>query len=141
MLHAAASVSNWMQYNTTLPYAFQFKPSDGGLPKYLDSVCGNNCYLPQMAVSGYSTNGVGGPSLPGYNRFYDFNGDVYHNRGNHQFRAGVDFRQATKVQHNGNSDGNYSFGNTYFRQYDDSGPNGHYTPATLGLSWASFMMV
>ncbi len=140
LLHAAGSASNWMQYNTTLPYAFQFKPSDGGLPSYLNSVCGNQCYLPQMAVSGYSTNGVGGPSLPGYNRFYDYNGDVYHYHGNHQFRAGVDFRQQTKVQHNGNSDGNYSFNNTYFRQYDDSGPNGNYTPATLGLSWASFMM-
>ena len=27
----------------------------------------------------------------------------------------------------------------YFRQYDDGGPNGNYNPATLGLSWASFM--
>ena len=76
---------------------------------------------------------------PQYNRFYDYNGDVYHNRGNHQFRVGADFRQQTRSIHDGNNDGTYTFGNTYFRQYDDGGPNGNYNPGTLGLSWASFM--
>ena len=140
LLHASGSVSNWMSYTTTLPYAFQFKPSDAGLPSYLDSYCGSWCYLPQMNVSGYSTNGISGTIAPQYNRFYDYNADAYHTRGNHQFRIGADFRQETRSIHNGNSDGTYGFGNTYFRQYDDGGPNGNYTPATLGLSWASFMM-
>ena len=139
LLHAAGSVSNWMSYTTTLPYAFQFKPSDAGLPTYLDDNCGNQCYLPQMNVSGYSTNGISGTPGPQYNRFYDYNADIYHNHGNHQFRAGVDFRQETRSVHNGNNDGSYTFGNTYFRQYDNGGPNGNYNPATLGLSWASFM--
>jgi hypothetical protein len=140
MLHAAASLSNWMSYTTTLPYAFQYKPSDAGLPAYLDTYCGSWCYLPQMNISGYSTNGISGTIAPQYNRFWDYNGDVYHNRGNHQFRAGVDFRQETRSIHNGNSDGSYGFANTYFRQYDDGGPNGNYNPGTLGLSWAAFMM-
>jgi hypothetical protein len=140
LLHAAGSVSNWVSWTTTLPYAFQFKPSDAGLPTYLDSYCGNWCYLPQMNVSGYSTNGIGGTIGPQYNRFYDYNGDIYKNRGNHQFRFGADFRQQTRSVHNGNNDGQYTFNNTYFRQYDDGGPNGNYTPGTLGLSWASFMM-
>jgi len=140
LLHAAGSASNWMSYTTTLPYAFQFKPSDAGLPSYIDSYCGSWCYLPQMNVSGYSTNGISGTPNPQYNRFYDYNGDVYKNHGNHEFRFGGDFRQETRVSHAGNSDGTYGFGNTYFRQYDDGGPNGNYNPATLGLSWASFMM-
>jgi len=140
MLHAASSVSNWMSYTTTLPYAFQFKPSDAGLPSYLNSYCGNWCYLPLMNISGYSTNGIGGTPGPQYNRFYDYNADVYHNRGNHQFRIGADFRQETRSIHNGNNDGQYTFANTYFRQYDDGGPNGNYNPGTLGLSWAAFMM-
>jgi hypothetical protein len=139
ILHAAGSVSNWMSYTTTYPYAFQFKPSDAGLPTYIDSYCGNQCYLPQMNVSGYSTNGISGTPGPQYNRYYDYNADVYHNHGNHQFRFGGDFRQETRSIHNGNNDGSYTFGNTYFRQYDDAGPNGNYNPATLGLSWASFM--
>jgi len=140
LLHAAGSVSNWMSYTTTLPYAFQFTPSDAGLPSYIDSYCGSWCYLPQMNVSGYSTNGISGTPNPQYNRFYDYNADVYHNRGNHEFRAGVDFRQQTRVNRAGQSDGSYTFGNTFFREYDDGGPNGNYNPATLGLSWASFMM-
>ncbi len=140
MVHVAGSVTNWMSYTTTLPYAFGFKPSDAGLPTYLNDYCGNWCYLPLMNVSGYSTNGIGGTPGPQYNRFYDYYGDVYHNRGNHQFHFGADFRQETRSIHNGNNDGQYTFGNTYFRQYDDGGPNGNYNPATLGLSWASFMM-
>jgi hypothetical protein len=145
MLHASGSVSNWMSYSTTYPYVFGFKPSDAGLPSYVDSQCGTWCYLPYMNLTGnnngaYSQNGISGTPNPQYNRFYDYNGDVYHNRGNHQFRAGVDFRQQTRVNHAGNSDGTYSFNNTYFRQYDDGGPNGNYTPAQLGLTWADFMM-
>lgn len=140
LLHAAGSASNWMSYTTTYPYAFGFKPSDAGLPSYVDSNCGGSCYLPQMNVGGYSTNGISGTPNPQYNRFYDYNGDIYKNKGNHQFRFGGDFRQQTRVSHAGNSDGTYGFGNTYFRQYDDAGPNGNYNPATLGLSWASFMM-
>ena len=54
LLHAAASVTNWMSYTTTLPYAFGFKPSDAGLPSYLNSYCGSWCYLPQMNITGYS---------------------------------------------------------------------------------------
>ncbi len=140
LLHAAGSVSNWDSYTTTLPYAFGFKPSDAGLPSYIDSQCGNQCYLPQMNISGYATNGISGTPGPQYNRFYDYNGDVYHSIGHHELRAGADFRQETRSIHNGNSDGTYGFNNTYFRQYDDAGPNGNYTPATLGLSWASFIM-
>ncbi|MBZ5617347.1 MAG: carboxypeptidase-like regulatory domain-containing protein [Acidobacteriia bacterium] len=140
LLHAAGSVSNWMSYSTTYPYPFSIKPSAVGLPSYVDSNCGSWCYIPLMSPGGYSQNGISGTPNPQYNRFYDYNADVYHNRGNHQFRAGVDFRQQTRVNHAGNSDGTYGFGNTYFRQYDDGGPNGNYNPATLGLSWASFMM-
>jgi hypothetical protein len=147
LFHASGSVSNWMSYSTTGGYPFQFKPSNAGMPAYMDSYCGNWCYLPTMSIGGngtatnnYAINGIGGTIAPNYNRFYDYNADVYHNRGNHQFRAGADFRQQTRVVHNGNSDGGATFGNNYFRQYDDSGPNGTYNPATLGLSWASFMM-
>jgi len=139
LLHAAAAVSNWDSYSTTLPYASGFKPSDAGLPTYMNSYCGSWCYLPMMNISGYATNGISGTPGPQYNRFYDYNGDVYHYVGKHEFRLGADFRQETRSIHNGNSDGTYGFGNTYFRQYDDAGPNGNYNPATLGLSWASFM--
>ncbi len=139
MLHAAGSVSNWMTAPTTYAFPFTIKPSGVGLPSYIDDYCGSWCYIPLMDVTGYSRNGLNQTPNPQYSRFYDYNADVYHNRGNHQFRAGADFRQQTRSQHAGNSDGTYGFNNTYFRQYDDGGPDGNYRPATLGLSWASFM--
>jgi len=83
-----------------------------------------------MNVGGYSQNGIAGTPNPIYNRFYDYNADVYHNRGTHQIRAGFDFRQQTRSNHAGQNDGTYGFGNNYFRQYDDGGPNGNYNPAT-----------
>ena len=143
--HVNAAVSNWMSYSTTLPYVSQFKPSSAGLPTYLDSYCGNWCYLPYMNLTGsngngYSQDGISGTINPIYNRFYDYNGDVYHEVGKHEFRAGADFRQETRSSHAGNSDGTYSFYNTYFRQYDDAGPAGTYNPGVLGLTWADFMM-
>src|ERR1039457_4121357 len=81
MLHAAGSVSNWWSFSTTLPYAFGFKPSDAGLPSYVSDYCGSWCYLPLMNVGGYSQNGISGTPNPIYNRFYDYNADVYHDRG------------------------------------------------------------
>jgi hypothetical protein len=140
ILHASAAVSNWVSWSTTLPYAFQFKPSDAGIATYVDQRCGNYCYLPLMTVSGYSQNGISGTIGPQYNRDWAYNGDVYYNHGNHAFRAGVDIRQQTRSIHNGNNASAYTFGNTYFREYDDGGAAGTYNPATVGLSWASFMM-
>ena len=140
ILHGSSAVSNWVSMPTIYPYVFGFKPSDAGLPSYIDGQCGNWCYLPLMNVGGYSTNGISGTANPAYNRFYDYNGDVYHNWRDHQFRFGGNFRQQTRVQYAQNVDGTFGFGNNYFRQYEDAGPNGTYNPATLGLSWASFMM-
>src|SRR5262249_49500198 len=103
MLHAAASVSNWWSFATTFPYAFHFKPSEGGLPKYGDASAGTWCYLPRMNAGGYPQNATPGTPNPIYNRFYDYNAAVSHPRGNHQFRVGFDFRQQTRSSHAGNS--------------------------------------
>jgi hypothetical protein len=139
IVHASASVSNWSSAAAQRDFPYRFKPSDVGLPKYLDDKCGNKCYLPLMNVSGYTQNGIGGTPTLTYNRFWTYNGDLYHNRGAHSLRFGVDFRSQTRSNHAGNNDGTYTFGNNYFRKFDDTG-NAGYTAATIGLSWASFMM-
>jgi hypothetical protein len=145
MLHVAGSVSNWMSYSTTYPYPSSISPSGMGLPSYVDQNCGSWCYIPYMNLTGsngngYSQNGISGTPNPQYNRFYDYNGDVYHIHGNHEFRFGADFRQETRANHAGQSDGTYTFNNTYFREYDNGGPTGNYNPGVLGLTWAAFMM-
>jgi hypothetical protein len=144
ILHAAASISNWDSLASVGATPFQFKPSDVGLPTYLDDKCANSrCYLPLMAFSGtgnYSQNGISGIPNPVYNRFNTENADLYHNRRNHSLRFGLDIRQQIRSIHAGNNDGQYTFSNTYFRQCDDSCANGTYSAGTIGLSWAAFMM-
>jgi len=141
MLHAAFSVSNWDSASSVADTPFKFKPSDVGLPTYLDQRCGNWCYLPWMNISGYSTNGIGGYPAPTYNRFWGYNADLYHDHGHHSLRFGLDIRQQVRSAHAGNNDGQYTFSNTYFRQCDDAcGTTPSYSAANIGLSWASFMM-
>lgn len=146
IVHVSAAVSNWVSLASVGATPFQFKPSSVGLPTYLDDKCANSrCYLPLMSfvtngTNIYSQNGISGIPNPIYNRFNTVNGDVYHNRGTHSFRAGLDFRQQIRSIHAGNNDGTYNFTNTYFRQCDDACGNGQYAAGNIGLSWASFMM-
>jgi hypothetical protein len=140
ILHASASVSNWSSKAAVGSTPFRFKPSDVGLPAYLDQKCGDWCYLPGMTINGYSQNGIVGTPTLTYNRFWAQNADVYHNRGNHSLRVGLDIRQQIRSNHAGNNDGTYTFSNTYFRQCDDSCANGQYTAGGIGLTWAAFMM-
>ena len=139
LFHGAVSVSNWSSAAAIADFPFQFKPSDVGLPTYLDQKCGDNCYLPLMNVSGYTQNGIGGTPTLTYNTFWGYNADLYHTRGNHSLRAGLDIRQQVRSNHAGNNDGTYTFGNNYFRRFDDNGGVG-YSAANVGLAWASFMM-
>lgn len=141
VLHAAFSVSNWVSLASVGAAPFQFKPSDVGLPAYMDAKCAlTQCYLPLMNINGYAQNGISGIPNPIYNRFNTENFDVYHNRGKHSLRFGLDIRQQIRSIHAGNNDGSYGFGNSYFRLCDDACADGKYTAGTIGLSWASFMM-
>jgi hypothetical protein len=141
MLHASASVSNWSSASTAFDFPFRFKPSDAGLPTYLDDRCAQSqCYLPLMNVTGYAQNGLGGIPQKIYNRFWGYNGDVSHNRGKHSLKFGTDIRMQVRSIGPGGNIGNYTFGNNYFRQCDDACGNGQYVAGGIGLSWASFMM-
>jgi hypothetical protein len=127
MLHVAGSISNWVSMSSAGQTPFQFKPTDVGLPSYMDAKCANTrCYLPLMAINGYAQNGLGGIPNPVYNRFNSENVDVYHNRGSHSFRAGLDVRQQIRSIHAGNNIGNYTFSNTYFRKCDDACAENNY---------------
>ena len=137
--HAAVSVSNWSSAAANADYPFQFKPSDVGLPTYLDQKCGDWCYLPLMNVSGYTQNGIGGTPTLTYNTFWGYNTDLYQNRGKHSLRFGLDIRSQIRSNHAGNNNGTYTFGNAYFRRFNDTGGVG-YSASDIGLAWASFMM-
>ena len=117
--------------------AAKYKPSDVGLPKYMDDKAGLDHILPTMNFDGYNSVGYGGVFTISRYRNYASKLDVSHVRGKHSFRAGVDFR----IHHyegggGGNTSGAFTFTNAYTRRNDDT-----FTPAgNLGLSWAAFMM-
>jgi len=119
------------------PFPQTFKPSDLGLPTYLDEKAGVDHILPQMAVAGYTTISPGG--ISNWTRYRIATGklEVTHIRGKHTLRAAFDNRYRFRTSgRNGNTSGNFGFGNTYVRRDDDGA-----TPASnLGLAWASFIL-
>jgi hypothetical protein len=117
-----------------------YKPSDVGLPKYMDEKAGSQHVLPTMTITGYRFqtaamgNNVGTVILP---ETQTSKVDVTHIRGRHTLRAGLDIRNQYRAGGGGGfTSGNFTFDNTYTRRNDDT-----LTPAgDLGLSWAAFMM-
>jgi hypothetical protein len=114
-----------------------YKPSDVGLPTYLDQKAGEQTHIPQMRFAGYEgfTNG----SYPArtFYRTISSEASVSHVRGRHSLRAGIDTRQFLRTNTLGGvTSGRFDFDNFFTRRNDDT-----FTPAgTLGHSWAAFMM-
>jgi hypothetical protein len=123
------------------PYPQSFKPSDIGLPAYLDEKAGDDHILPQMNLNvpnqpSYTTISPGG--ISNWTRYRMATGklEATHIRGRHTLRAAFDNRYSFRTSgKNGNTSGNFGFNNTYVRRDDGL------TPASnLGLAWASFIL-
>ena len=121
----------------------KYKPSDVGLPAYMDQKCGTSCVLPRINWPGMtywggdmimSTNVDPGP----IGRQQGLKYNVSHVRGAHSLRAGIDFRQhyRTNIQNGGFTSGQFTFANTYVRKDED----GFNAAGTLGLTWAAFAL-
>jgi hypothetical protein len=123
---------NWANPVVDLSY----KPSDVGLPAYMDARAGARTILPQVNISGYNNMGVGYPALD-KNRLMTAKSDIFHLHGNHTIRAGVDVRgQYRNNFGGGTTSGSISFDNYYTRKDGD----GLTASASNGLSWAAFML-
>jgi len=131
-----ALASNEYREGNVPKVAVSFKPSDVGLPTYLDEKAGDQHIMPTMNFSGYNAISRTYPTMTRY-RTTSGKGDLTHVRGSHTLRAGIDVRNQYRTGGGGgNTSGTFSFGNTYTRKNDDS-----FTPAgSLALSWAAFMM-
>ncbi|MBI3680345.1 MAG: carboxypeptidase regulatory-like domain-containing protein, partial [Acidobacteria bacterium] len=118
------------------PVIMKYKPSDVGLPAYLDQRAGDLHILPTMNFDGYNSVGRNVASISRF-RSAALKADLSHIRGKHSFRGGIDFRRQYYVGGGGgNTSGNFNFNNSFTRRYDDT-----LTPAgSLGHSWAAFMM-
>jgi hypothetical protein len=115
---------------------FQYKPSDVGLPAYMDAKAGSVHMLPQMNFSGYDTFGRLATPVEHLSVITQ-KANVSHVRANHTVHAGVDIRQHRRTATAaGNTSGSFTFSNFFTRRYDDT-----FTPAgDLGLSWAAFIL-
>lgn len=119
------------------PAAWKYKPSDIGLPKYLDDKAGDLHILPRMDINGFTVISPSGIST--WTRTRNITGklEVTHIRGKHTMRAAFDARHMFRTGGGGgNTSGNFTFSNSYTRKDDDG-----FAPSTnLGLGQAAFIL-
>lgn len=119
--------------------AARVRPSEVGLPKYMDDKAGNLYMAPSMMISGYDTLGPMQNGYPTYSyyRAPSAKATLSHIRGPHTISGGFDFRAYFRTQTAaGNTSGNFTFNQTYLRRNDDG-----FTPTrSQGFGWAAFLM-
>ncbi|MCU1326714.1 MAG: hypothetical protein JWN34_2084, partial [Bryobacterales bacterium] len=142
VLNMTADANEFLLQNQRLGTR-KYKPSDVGLPAYMDAKCGGSCVMPRVIWPGmpaWSGDMVLGVLVdPGpIGRQEGVKANISHIRGSHSFHGGVDFRQQLRslIQNGGYTSGNFTFDNNYVRKNDDT-----FTPAAqLGLGWATFAL-
>ena len=115
----------------------QYKPTDVGLPAYLDEFCSSRggCTLPSMTIGGYQPFG-GGLSDGDTATHMQGQSTITSVKGRHTLAGGVDVRRAQRDRTGGgNRSGQLNFDRTYTRQFSDEAT---LTPSNLGLSLAAF---
>jgi hypothetical protein len=128
----------------TYPSLQQYKPSDLGLPTYVDQYAGNYAQFPILSISGYQQIGGSYFNNPIY-RTLAFRGNLTTVAGSSTWRAGAEWRQQNVVIGGpGTSNttlgpsGQYSFDDTYVQQND--GTNNAFPTTNTGLPYASFLL-
>jgi Carboxypeptidase regulatory-like domain len=117
----------------------QFKPTDVGLPSYLDEFCSTHsgCTLPAIGIGGYQ--GMGGGLGDGDTATHiQGQSSITSVKGRHTLHGGVDVRRAQRDRTGGgNRSGQMTFDRTYTRQFSDEST---LTPSNLGLALAAFQL-
>ncbi len=117
----------------------KYKPTDVGLPAYLDEYCEaqSNCMLPTINIAGYqgvSTNADGGLQTTNFQA----QSNVTSVRGTHTLRGGIDYRLAMRrggLMAAGNVSSSYNFDNTFTRAADTTAvfPTNNVGPSLAAL--------
>src|SRR6478672_8599593 len=97
ILNVTADTNWFLQQNQRLGTR-KYKPTDVGLPAYMDAKCGDNCVLPRIIfprMTAWSGDMVVGTTVdPGpKGRQQGIKTNLTKVMGSHSFRAGIDFRQ------------------------------------------------
>jgi hypothetical protein len=136
ILDVQGAINHFREGNILTPVALAFKPSDVGLPAYMDQVAGENHALPIMAMSGYDTLGQ---SVPAWTNFVLASTKVnfMQVRKSHTITAGLDVRNHVRTGGNpGEVNGRFNFTNKFTSREED----GFTVAANLGHSYAAFLM-
>jgi len=118
----------------------QYKPTDVGLPAYLDDFCSTRggCTLPSVTIGGFAGyQGFGGGLSDGDTATHmQGQSSITSIKGRHTLHGGVDVRRAQRDRTGGgNRSGQLNFDRTYTRQFSDEAT---LTPSNLGLALAAF---
>jgi carboxypeptidase family protein/TonB-dependent receptor-like protein len=114
----------------------KFKPTDVGLPAYLDARAGDYHTLPRVAISGMETVSGGYPVVGSLSTMYAINATMTTIHGSHSWRYGWQGRRNDwGAVGPGNSSGSFDFGNNYVRRADNDNVS-----SGFHLGWAAFMM-
>ncbi|MEX2261694.1 MAG: carboxypeptidase-like regulatory domain-containing protein [Bryobacteraceae bacterium] len=136
VLDLQGAINHFREGNILTSVATAFKPSDVGLPAYMDQAAGDNHTLPIMAISGYDTLGQ---SVPAWTNFVLASTKVNftHIRAAHTITAGLDVRDHRRSGGNpGEVNGRFNFTNKFTSREED----GLTVAANLGHSYAAFLM-
>jgi hypothetical protein len=142
VIDATGSINEYQEGNA-MPKATAIKPSDVGLPSYMDTQAGGFHMIPYVSIANYTsgTTPVSAYSYlpngyPGINHYRtnEQRVNATHIHGNHTFHAGVEFRQYLRnTPPGGQTGGGFTFDNTYMKPAEDTTGMSNY-----GLSWAAF---
>jgi len=146
-LDVTVGATQWTGYGFTYPGLQSYKPSQLGLPSYVDQYAGQFAQFPLMTISGVQQ--IGGTYYANsHYRTLAVRANVTSVRGTSTWRAGGEWRQQNVAgagpSANNNSagpSGQYTFDDTYTSQNDTTNSNGINFPATsTGLGYAAFLL-
>ena len=113
----------------------RYKPSDVGLPAYLDQRAGKDAILPTINFDRMQSVSYGVPTVTATSTGA-FKTQFLRVQGRHSFKMGFDTRKYYRAKSGaGYTSGYFSFRNTYTRAASDTT-----TASNHGLEWAAFMM-
>ncbi len=129
---------SWTRFNegAERPVQTQYKPSDVGLPKYLDEKVGDLHTLPRLDFQNIEDFGGTYPAITIRGTTGLARVQMNTVRGSHSLKYGWDERRYwTTTAGPGYNNGRFQFDRRFMMQRDDTTTAAHH-----GLEWASFMM-
>lgn len=136
VLDVQGAMNHFREGNILSSVATGYKPSDVGLPSYMDQFAGDSHALPVMQFDGYDTLGQAVPAWVNFT-LASTRANLTHIRKSHTFTGGIDFRDHRRSGGDpGEINGRFRFRNTYTQREED----GLTVAANLGHSYAAFLM-